>query len=133
MDDRTGLLTDRYGLTMLDSWVRDGSSEHRATFEAFARRLPEGRRYGVLAGLGRLLPMIERFTFSAEEVGWLQEKGVLVRYFHAFRARRDEDSTGMRILSELLGRPLNGPAVTPSLKFGVWALRPLWNGGVSTA
>ncbi len=37
---------------------------------------------------------------------WLQEKGVLVRYFHAFRTRHDEDSTGMRILSELLGRPL---------------------------
>jgi hypothetical protein len=37
---------------------------------------------------------------------WLQEKEVLVRYFHAFRARRGTDSSGMRILSELLGRPL---------------------------
>ncbi|CAN5908232.1 hypothetical protein BH11MYX4_BH11MYX4_33200 [soil metagenome] len=37
---------------------------------------------------------------------WLQEKEVLVRYFHAFRARRGADSSGMRILSELLGRPL---------------------------
>ena len=96
MDDRTGLLTDRYGLTMLDSWVRDGSSEHRATFEAFARRLPEGRRYGVLAGLGRLLPMIERFTFSAAEVGWLQEQGVVgdetAAYLRDFRFSGDVDA-----------------------------------------
>jgi len=37
---------------------------------------------------------------------WLQEKGVLVRYFHAFRDRHATDSSGMRILSDLLGRPL---------------------------
>lgn len=77
MTDRTGLLTDRYELTMLDSWVRDGSAGHRAVFEVFARRLPEGRRYGVLAGLGRLLPLVEAFTFDADEVAWLQEQGVV--------------------------------------------------------
>ena len=42
--DRTGLLTDRYELTMLDSFVRDGSAGRPAVFEAFARRLPDGRR-----------------------------------------------------------------------------------------
>ena len=58
-----------------------------------------------------------RSAFSGKESGslyaasryllyWLQEKGVLVRYFQAFRARRADDSTGMRILSECLGRPL---------------------------
>ena len=35
MTDRTGLLTDRYELTMLDSWVRDGSAGHGAVFEVF--------------------------------------------------------------------------------------------------
>ena len=68
MTDRTGFLTDRYELTMLDSWVRDGSAGNSAVFEVFARRLPEGRRYGVLAGLGRLLPLIEAFTFDPDEV-----------------------------------------------------------------
>ena len=71
------LLTDRYELTMLDSFVSDGSVEHAAVFEAFARRLPEGRRYGVLGGLGRLLPLVERFRFDADEVAWLRAEGVV--------------------------------------------------------
>lgn len=75
--ERTGLLTDRYELTMLDSFVRDGSVDRPAVFEAFARRLPEGRRYGMLGGLGRLLAAIEAFTFDADEVAWLQEQGVV--------------------------------------------------------
>ncbi|NHA69505.1 nicotinate phosphoribosyltransferase [Phycicoccus sp. CMS6Z-2] len=72
-----GLLTDRYELTMLTSFVRDGSVDHPAVFEAFARRLPEGRRYGVVAGLGRLVPMIADFAFTGEEVDWLHAQGVL--------------------------------------------------------
>jgi putative nicotinate phosphoribosyltransferase len=75
--DRTGLLTDRYELTMLDSFVRDGSAGRPAVFEAFARRLPEGRRYGMLAGLGRLLDAIERFSYDADELAWLQQQGVI--------------------------------------------------------
>lgn len=93
--DRSGLLTDRYELTMLDSWVRDGSAEHPAVFEAFARRLPEGRRYGVLGGLGRLLPLIEAFTFDADEVAWLATEGVVgpatADYLRDFRFRGSID------------------------------------------
>ncbi|WP_306439298.1 nicotinate phosphoribosyltransferase [Nocardioides antri] len=96
MTDRTGLLTDRYELTMLDSWVRDGSAENAAVFEVFARRLPEGRRYGVLAGLGRLLPLVESFTYDADEVAWLQEQGVIgeqtASYLRKFRFRGDIDA-----------------------------------------
>jgi len=94
--DRTGLLTDRYELTMLDSWVRDGSAGNGAVFEVFARRLPEGRRYGVLAGLGRLLPLVEAFTFEPDEVTWLQEEGVIgeetAAYFRDFRFGGDLDA-----------------------------------------
>ena len=101
MTERTGLLTDRYELTMLDSWVRDGSgaqsrAEHSAVFEVFARRLPEGRRYGVLAGLGRLLPLIEAFSFDADELAWLREQGVIgeqtADYLRDFRFRGDVDA-----------------------------------------
>jgi putative nicotinate phosphoribosyltransferase len=94
--DRTGLLTDRYELTMLDSWVRDGSAGHSAVFEVFARRLPEGRRYGVLAGLGRLLPLVEAFTFDADDVAWLMDQGVVgeqaAAYLRDFRFRGDIDA-----------------------------------------
>ena len=49
-----GLLTDKYELTMLAAALRDGTANRRTAFELFARRLPEGRRYGVVAGTGRL-------------------------------------------------------------------------------
>ncbi len=91
-----GLLTDRYELTMLTSFVTDGSAHHPAVFEAFARRLPEGRRYGVLAGLGRLLPLIERFRFEPGEIAWLLAEGAIneptADYLRDFRFRGDIDA-----------------------------------------
>ena len=54
----TALLTDRYELTMLASALRDSSWTRSCVFETFARRLPNGRRYGVVAGTGRLRDLI---------------------------------------------------------------------------
>jgi nicotinate phosphoribosyltransferase len=59
-----GLLTDKYELTMLAAALRDGSAKRRTTFELFARRLPDGRRYGVVAGTGRLLEALPQFRFD---------------------------------------------------------------------
>lgn len=91
----TGLLTDRYELTMLDSFVREGHVDRPAVFEAFARRLPEGRRYGMLAGLGRLLTAIEEFTFPEDDLAWLRAEGVVspacAAYLRDFRFRGDVD------------------------------------------
>ena len=94
----TGLLTDRYELTMLASFIGEGVAGRRAVFECFARRLPPGRRYGLLAGLGRLLPLIEAFRFDAEEVEWLRGEGVVdgatAAYLRDFRF--SGDITGLR-------------------------------------
>jgi nicotinate phosphoribosyltransferase len=73
----TGLLTDRYELTMLAAALADGTAARRCTFEAFARRLPEGRRYGVVAGTQRLLDAIVRFRFGDTELTQLAETGVV--------------------------------------------------------
>jgi len=90
------MLTDRYELTMLGSWVNDGQVHHRSVFEAFARRLPEGRRYGVLAGLGRLLDLIAEFRFTEDEIAWLGEQGVVdqatAAYLRDFRFTGDIDA-----------------------------------------
>ena len=58
------LLTDKYELTMLSAALRDGTASRRTTFEVFARRLPDGRRYGVLAGTGRFLEALQDFVFD---------------------------------------------------------------------
>ncbi|MGH3328365.1 MAG: nicotinate phosphoribosyltransferase, partial [Streptomycetales bacterium] len=73
----TALLTDHYELTMLEAALRSGVARRRAVFEVFARGLPEGRRYGVLAGTGRLLDAIEAFRFTAEQLGYLERAGVV--------------------------------------------------------
>src|SRR5215203_4930056 len=72
----TALLTDRYELTMLASALRDGSAERQCVFETFARRLPDGRRYGVVAGTGRLLDVLERFRFGPDELATLAAVGL---------------------------------------------------------
>ena len=67
----TALLTDHYELTMLASALADGSGHRQCVFEAFARRLPEGRRYGVIAGVGRVLDAIAEFRFTDAEISAL--------------------------------------------------------------
>ncbi|QIS18074.1 nicotinate phosphoribosyltransferase [Nocardia terpenica] len=64
----TALLTDQYELTMLAAALTDGSAQRRCTFEAFARRLPNGRRYGVVGGTGRLLEALAEFRFGEPEL-----------------------------------------------------------------
>ena len=64
----TALLTDRYELTMVAAALADGTSERQCVFELFARRLPDGRRYGVVGGTGRLVESIGRFRFGPEEL-----------------------------------------------------------------
>lgn len=67
----TALLTDKYELTMLAAALRDGTAHRRTVFEVFARRLPEGRRYGVVAGTERFLESLQRFTFDADTLAEL--------------------------------------------------------------
>src|ERR1700746_3525114 len=60
----TALLTDHYELTMLQAALHGGTAQRRSVFELFPRRLPEGRRYGVVAGVGRALDVLEDFRFD---------------------------------------------------------------------
>jgi nicotinate phosphoribosyltransferase len=73
----SALYTDRYELTMLEAALGAGIADEPATFEVFTRSLPAGRRFGVFAGLGRLLDLLERFTFGAEQLAWLEAAAVV--------------------------------------------------------
>ena len=73
----TALLTDHYELTMVEAALRSGAASRQCVFEVFARRLPEGRRYGVVAGTGRLLEAIERFRFGDEQIEHLRRTRVV--------------------------------------------------------
>jgi nicotinate phosphoribosyltransferase len=73
----TALLTDRYELTMLEAALASGTAERHCVFEVFARRLPSGRRYGVVAGTGRLLEALATYRFDAATLGALDTQGFL--------------------------------------------------------
>jgi nicotinate phosphoribosyltransferase len=89
----TALLTDHYELTMLAGALRSGAAGRRAVFEVFARHLPHGRRYGVVAGTGRLLGALARFRFGPEELNFLETSGVAdeatLRYLESFEFTGD--------------------------------------------
>jgi nicotinate phosphoribosyltransferase len=68
----TALLTDHYELTMVRAALHSGTAGRRSVFEMFARHLPAGRRYGVVAGTGRLLDALEQFRFGDRELEFLE-------------------------------------------------------------
>ena len=71
----TALMTDLYEVTMRDAALRSGIASRRATFEVFARRLPPGRGYGVVAGPGRLAEQLAEFRFTESEITYLESLG----------------------------------------------------------
>ena len=73
----TALMTDHYELTMLQAALKAGTAHRRSRFELFTRRLPSGRRYGVVAGVGRALEGLSRFRFDTPELDFLADTTAL--------------------------------------------------------
>jgi nicotinate phosphoribosyltransferase len=73
----TALSTDRYELTMLDAALHDGTATRPSVFEVFARRLPDGRRYGVVAGVARVVAALEAFRFDDDVLRWLEAERIV--------------------------------------------------------
>jgi nicotinate phosphoribosyltransferase len=73
----TALNTDRYELTMLQAALQSGKASRQCVFEVFTRQLPAGRRYGVVAGTGRVLDAIQNFRFDEKELEFLASNSVV--------------------------------------------------------
>jgi nicotinate phosphoribosyltransferase len=73
----TALLTDHYELTMVRAALRAGTANRLCVFELFGRRLPEGRRYGVVGGVGRALRALRHFRFDEESLRFLRDREVV--------------------------------------------------------
>ena len=71
------MMTDMYEYTMLDATLRDGTANRDCVFEVFTRHLPEGRRYGVVAGIGRLLDELEAFQPSEADLRFLSDRHIV--------------------------------------------------------
>ena len=90
------LQTDRYEFTMLDALVQAGRAEKRSVFEVFSRDLPNGRPFGVFAGINRTLPKIDHFSFDDEILRFLKEEKIVSKdtldYLSSFRFNGDVTS-----------------------------------------
>ncbi|BDR53490.1 nicotinate phosphoribosyltransferase [Bombiscardovia nodaiensis] len=76
-DMSTALLTDMYEYTMLDAALQDGTADRRCVFEVYTRRLPAGRRYGVVAGTGRLMEAIRAFRPTQDDLRFLADRHIV--------------------------------------------------------
>jgi len=87
------LHTDRHELSMLDAAVRSGTVDRPCVFETFTRRRPPGRRFGVAAGLGRLVEAVTAFRFDDAALAFLDDADVVapvtLRWLAGFRFRGD--------------------------------------------
>ena len=96
MPPSTGLLTDHYELTMLRAALADGTAHRPCVFQAFTRSLPGRRRYGVLAGVGRLVDALARFRYDDGQIAWLLEADVVdgrtAEHLRGWRPRVDVDA-----------------------------------------
>ncbi|MEA5153767.1 nicotinate phosphoribosyltransferase [Raineyella sp.] len=73
----SALYTDHYELTMVEAAMQSDTAFRRSLFELFPRRLPTGRRYGVVAGVGRAMQIIRDFRFGEAELEFLRDKHVV--------------------------------------------------------
>jgi nicotinate phosphoribosyltransferase len=91
----TALLTDRYELTMLDAALHDGTGQRPCAFEMFARELPDGRRFGVVAGTERWIDALANFRFGQAELDMLDDDHVVsadtLRWLADYRFTGDVD------------------------------------------
>lgn len=78
MNTSTAFLVDKYEITMLQAALLSGKAYEKATFELFARKLPSGRRYGVVGGIGRAIEAVKNFRFTDEQLDMLSaDSGIL--------------------------------------------------------
>lgn len=85
----TAFKTDQYELTMLQSALADGLAHKKATFELFARKLPQGRKYGVVGGIGRAIEAVKNFSFTSAQIAFLRAQNIVneetIEYLENYR------------------------------------------------
>jgi nicotinate phosphoribosyltransferase len=91
-----GLLTDLYELNMAASYLRR-RMDGLATFSLYVRGLPKQRGFLVAAGLEPCLDFLGSFSFSDEDLAYLERAG--------FDARAIEDFGGLRFDGDVWAVP----------------------------
>jgi len=84
----SALFTDFYSLTMAQGYWKQNQKRkgggRSAVFEMFFRRLPFGGGYAIFAGLETLLENLASFSFSDEDIAFLNRMGLFEKEFTAY-------------------------------------------------
>lgn len=75
-EDRLGIATDLYELTMALGYFELGKQDDVATFDLFLRRLPPNRSYVMVAGLEQGLHYLTNAQFTEDDIDLLRNKEV---------------------------------------------------------
>ncbi len=73
-EDRLGIATDLYQITMANGYFEMGKKDEIATFDLFVRKLPKNRSYLVVAGLEQCLSYLTNVNFTDEDIEFLEKK-----------------------------------------------------------
>jgi nicotinate phosphoribosyltransferase len=88
MNSSSALFGDLYALTMAQGYWKNNMNR-QAVFEMFFRRQPFEGGFSVFAGLGTLLRLLQDFSFSSEDLAYLQGLGIFeepfLKYLQDFR------------------------------------------------
>ncbi len=119
------------GLASLYEQCQFGEENGRRTIEGLANwRLPELQRAIRAKKIGSLESLIKSDDFRGRNVGlnyaqaryfcmYLQEQGLLAKYYRAFRANYKDDPEGLRTAQKILGEKW----LTIDEDFQAWVLR----------
>lgn len=77
MNKSTAFMVDKYEITMLQAALKSGHAFDKATFDLFARKLPQGRRYGVVGGISRAIQAVKDFKFTEEQLTLLENDPII--------------------------------------------------------
>jgi nicotinate phosphoribosyltransferase len=84
----SALFTDFYSLTMAQGYWKKGMDK-RAVFEMFFRNQPFGGGFSIFAGLGPLIKKLQSFSFSSDDIHYLESLGffesAFLEYLKNFR------------------------------------------------
>jgi nicotinate phosphoribosyltransferase len=74
LNDRLGLFTDMYQLTMMETYFAENKHNCPAAFDYFFRKLPFKGGYVIFSGLSELIENLGEIKFSADDIDYLHKK-----------------------------------------------------------
>ena len=75
------MMTDLYELTMSQVYYSKGKDKEEAVFDAFFRKNPFDKGYGVMGGVKEIIDYIKNFHFNDDDIDYLRGTGLFNEEF----------------------------------------------------